>query len=499
MQTHENEFTVTLVSNASTDIYPNNHVFNFTNVLAKTLVFPRNENWRVCLQSISLTNINDEPEFVAAEKRISNKTDEFEKSLKKIQSTLAHSPAEMIKATEILFRQSKKIIEDKLEIFNTVNALFIECDQIIPKYESQRILSSFIVPPTHSKLEFYHYEPTHEEYFNLASTDINRFSIKILNANKEKILRTASQPTILVLKFKKMGENINSYSITVNNEDSPPEKFYAKLPMLDTLGNLNTDWEMAVSRVSFIPLLKKFPSGTYSINLITDVDDFVSQLTPQTWDKYLADKPHQSVNLRYNENFSAQTLLAPIGEAIESLFKKNGKIVDFEFNDSLYLMLKVKTDGMTEKEKNTPYLLTMPEELIYVLGFDNEGIVFNNGYGALPCTYAKVLTARRQYNVNFLVPQNLLLYIDCVKPSLVGNAYGKYLTNIPVPIKTEKNIFDLSYVTYEPKNLEFHPLHQSTINRVLIQLLKVDGNPPEFVTDQIKIFISFLIRKKRKY
>ena len=34
---------------------------------------------------------------------------------------------------------------------------------------------------------------------------------------------------------------------------------------------------------------------------------------------------------------------------------------------------------MTEEEKKTPYLIILPEELIYVLGFDSPGIIFNNG------------------------------------------------------------------------------------------------------------------------
>ena len=59
------------------------------------------------------------------------------------------------------------------------------------------------------------------------------------------------------------------------------------------------------------------------------------------------------------------------------------------------------------------------------------------------------------------------------------------------------SIFDLLYVIYEPKNLEFHPLHQSDVNHVLIQLLRTGGNPSEFMSNQVKIFISFLLRKIR--
>ena len=82
--------------------------------------------------------------------------------------------------------------------------LFIQCEQIIPKYGTQQILSSFIVPPDHPEAEFFHYKWATEEYFNLPSTEISQFTIKILNATKQKISRTACQPKIIVLKFKKM-------------------------------------------------------------------------------------------------------------------------------------------------------------------------------------------------------------------------------------------------------------------------------------------------------
>ena len=58
-------------------------------------------------------------------------------------------------------------------------------------------------------------------------------------------------------------------------------------------------------------------------------------------------------------------------------------------------------------------------------------------------------------------------------------------------MKKTDSISDLSYVIYESKNLEFHPQHQNDVNHVLIQLLRTDGNPPEFMSNQVNICISF--------
>lgn len=491
-----NEFTATLVSNASLDIYPNNHVFNFTNILAETLTLSRHEQWRVCLQSISLTNINDEPELQNSQNLVEKQEKLFLKSLEKIENLSRVNRKEYFKAVNLLYGQAKGIIDKKLEIFHKTNTLFIECDQIIPKYGTQPILSSFIIPPTHPEAEFYHYEPATEEYFDLVSPEIAQFSFRILNATKEKISRTASQATIIVLKFKKMANTRHSYAVTIDNDNQPPEKFYAKFPVLESL-DPTINWEMAVTRVSFVPHFRKIPSGGYTIRLITDVDDFLTQLTSHTWNEYLDSKPQESINLEYSEHYAPSTLLAPLAEAFKAICKKKNLNGVLDIVQNTHLTITVTPNETTEENKKKPCLIILPEKLIYVLGFDSPGIVFHDGYGALPSTYGKTLKAKRKVNLNFLVPQNLLLYADCVQPSVIGNAYGKYLTNIPIPMQDSKSVFDLSYVVYEPKNLEFHPLHQSDINHVLIQLLRTDGNPPEFMTNQVKLFISFLIRKIR--
>ena len=180
---------------------------------------------------------------------------------------------------------------------------------------------------------------------------------------------------------------------------------------------------------------------------------------------------------------------------LRQFLKKSNLTGKLSFNEVKQITINAAPENITEEDKKKPYLIILPEELFYVLGFDNPGIIFNNGYGAVPSNYGKQLTARRKVNLNCLVPQNLLLYADCVQPSLVGNAYGKYLTNVPIPMKKKNSIFDLSCVIYEPKKLEFHSLHQSDVNHVLIQLLRTDGNPPEFMSNEVKILISFLLRK----
>ena len=86
MISNQNEFSVTLVSNSSYDVCPENTVFNFTNILARELIFPQQEKWKMCLSSITVSNIAElvgdkiikrelaglEEEFIALQKRHDN-------------------------------------------------------------------------------------------------------------------------------------------------------------------------------------------------------------------------------------------------------------------------------------------------------------------------------------------------------------------------------------------------------------------------------------------
>ena len=167
----------------------------------------------------------------------------------------------------------------------------------------------------------------------------------------------------------------------------------------------------------------------------------------------------------------------------KDFFRKFKKTLYFELSD--------------RKNETDSFIIILPEELIYVLGFDNDGITFKNGFGAIPTKSNKKIIGKRQINTNFLIPQNLLLYADCVVPSLVGNVYGSYLTNIPIP-RVHTDPVDIPYTVYEPKNLEFHPLQRNQLDSVRMRLLKTDGNPPQFTVNNTQMFISLLIRHKTK-
>ena len=497
MDPHTDEFTVTLLSNSSYDIYPKNTVFDFTNILARTLHFPPCEKWRVCLQSISVTTASDDPEVRSQRNLLHRQAEIFKTGFIRARQNLVNEGTILGEAMKMLNYQSQLIFKKRVELFNKTNTLFVECPQIVPKFGTKPYISTFLLPPEEKiKGEFITYEPQTEEYFNLVSPEISQFDIKILNPKGDKIYRSVAQPSIVVLKFKKMEDIRKSYTINISNGTQSPTHFYTTFPNMLVENGFQNPWEMAVTRISFIPLFKKFPSNTFSITIVLDADDYYPKFTVQTWDAYLTTKTTEKIDFQYNEDHTTDDLIRTISTLIGTICQRHNLNGSMTRNEKNTLSIKIHPKDQTPNQEDKIYLLILPEELIYVLGFDNDGIHFKDGYGAIPGAYDKTMLARRKVNEQFLIPQNLLLYSNCVEPSLVGNIYGRYLTHIPTP-RESKSLLNLPYILYEPKNLEFHSLQGSDVNNILFQLLKTDGNEPEFLVDNIQIFISLILRERK--
>ena len=184
------EFTVTVLSNASTDIYHDNTVFSFTNILNKELDLPIKENWQVCLTSISMTNIVDQSEQTLNE--YYNRKAIFQTTATRFKAYLAQNeinsqpktPAQIATENSYLKRIYGNYLglqKTNTDLFYEQNPVFLECEQIIPKHGSSKTLAVFIIPPTHYSHDFITYEPKTEEYFSLLSNLVTQLTFRIKN------------------------------------------------------------------------------------------------------------------------------------------------------------------------------------------------------------------------------------------------------------------------------------------------------------------------------
>ena len=509
MISNQNEFSVTLVSNSSYDVCPENTVFNFTNILARELIFPQQEKWKMCLSSITVSNIAElvgdeiikrelaglEEEFIVMQKRHDN----FNRALARGKDATKTAILQKGFRKESYFMY-RRIVKKRIELFNKKNPFFVECDQITPKYDTSKILASFVAPPhSESKNEFITYQPSTEEYFELNSTRLNRFDIKIVSPEGTELQSTIAQPTVVVLKFKKMEYEIyDTHTIHVSNKMQNPANFLVNFPDSLVPDGAQNPWEIAVSRISLIPLFKKFPGGEFNIQIVRRAEDFPSKFNVNTWNDYLADKEVGNITFTYQQDNTEEDFVPYISTVLAAAGKK--VLVKAALRQDPDGKVKIRAIVKDATARET-LLIILPTELICVLGLDSEGIIYRGGVGALPTTTSKIITGRRKLQLDFLYPQNLLLYSDCVMPSLIGNVYGQYLTHLPIPKNEKKegeDALQVPYFTHEPKNLEFHPIRTAELNNVRFKMLKTDGSEPVFDLRSIEMFISLIFRRRIK-
>lgn len=494
MNERSEEFTITLLSNASQDVCPNNTVYKFTNILAKELYFPKHEKWRVCLTSISMSNASN---HVNEETRTRKK--QYLKELKLLNEKLLFQPDFLPKfakeaAKENYIKLGKNVMKREIESLYKSNPIFVECEEIKPRFNGRKVLSTFFVKQYKKGIsDFITYEPVTEEYVNLTSSILKALNISIKTLSGEVLEQSVAQPSIVVLKFKKMVDARNLYTINITNDNqTDPADFTVNFPETLVKDGQQNPWEVAVSRISFSPLFKAFPEGNFRIGIYCDTDDYVTKFNVNTWDSYLKSKPNGIINFKYDDIYYEETFISEINSHIQKAADKiNLKGAVTLDKDSRKVSTQIKS---VKEETYKTCLILLPEELLYVLGYDGGGVFYKNGYAIVPTKIGKRLTGKREWNVDFLLPQNLLLYSDVVKPSLLGNVFGQYLTHIPIVYDNDK--IDVPYLVHEPKNLNFHHLQTGDLNNIKFQLLQVDGKKPRFLVNDIKIFITILLRKR---
>ena len=481
------EFFVTLLSNSNSIDFPSNNVFEFTNILSRELTFPPEEKWKVCLTSISLTNVIHQ-----SKKEIDNlsKTKKWlkdqvsslnkNKNLSEEKKTLAWA-----NINDVI----KKYRKTSLNIYSRKNPIFVKCDTILPSYGYHKFLTSFIAPVYNKETtSFITYEPETLEYHNIGAFTLKHISVRIENSEGDVLKSSISQPSIVVLKFKQVMEEI--HSVYINSTGDNPADFRVSLPHNLVADGEQNPWEIALQRITFLPDFDLFPSSKQLIRVVSimkpevysELNNIIKGRLEPNKILHLGQKVSAEQEFEYKEEYTDDTDFA---EWAFTIIQAVCKRID------VTAKLSLDEDKKITLVTNQKVILYLPSELIYCLGLDSPGLTFNNGFGIIS-TKDTITTGNRSIDLNFLTPKNILIYSDCVLPSSLGNISGKYLTNIPI---TKQN--DSEFFFYEPRNLEFHPIIPGDLNNVHFKLMRTDGELIRFKKrESLKIFMTLQFRKK---
>jgi hypothetical protein len=361
---------------------------------------------------------------------------------------------------------------------------------INPKHTRDNVLTRFTVPEYDPvKSPTVTYQPNTCSYFELTSNNIGKIDIDITDAFGASLKATTAQPTVVVLKFKKMETDLADYFTLRVESETSPVNFRAQLPDSLIKDGQQNPWEMALTKISFPPSFYQFPAGHCTMALYKRNEKFESWLVDQNnKEKMRAFMAERSVR---SEPYPAQKTSLTAKEFIIDMQTRLANLYTEE--DWTRITIKEKS-GKTEISVTEPIILQIPIPVGNVLGINQHKAITLNEQIFLDLKPTKKFVSDFKIDTNLMIPRNLMLYADCVAPSLIGNIYGQYLTNIPIKIEDVNSKF-LS--TYEPRNLEFHPMQTGDLSNVHFQLTQTDGEFPSLSNENAKLFITLLFRKKK--
>lgn len=430
-------FYVRLISDGSLDIYPNNTLTSFTNILANPISTPKNENWRVALHSIVSSNN---------------------------------------------FFSDKKL-----------SHLKVRCDQVQPWYQLTREISVHARKRYHpEKARTHTFSPLHKEYYEVPTDEISKLSIELetnydlsyIRSDRTSVKLVQGQPTIVTLHFQSMSdkeamESPISIRVTNRRDDydyQPSNSFKVNLPAVlsKTLENAH-NYEIALASATYRPAFPQFQNVPNNCLEVGYTDASTSEIKMA------------KIPLNLDTNFgSVIQLVGTINVAIRKAEKEMG-------GKKLALMkVDANRRGRLKIIFYADAYIKFPYQLAQILGNDDKSnsesqvkITGDGGgyYFKNPVRFAS----------NY--PNFIFLLANFIEPSPVANIFSPILKTIPVNVNDERNA---QHQTFQSVDLEYHPLLFSDLENLQFQFYTHTGDLVKFTEEKHDVNLTLFLRRKKK-
>ena len=386
---------------------------------------------------------------------------------------------------------------------------------------------------------FTFYTPTVKTFFPLQNQYIPSLSARFCDLHGRTLAGQAANPTVIRLTLRRvdMEAEYEYHSCYVNSRPNDnPLDFYARLPpFLYESGTIN-EWEMALVK-SIVPKeLLLMPEKRY-VKLIErpSADGLLNptplnQMSLTELKEMIADAENDrgspsytgGEEISFDYNPKAIDILTAINHAFRSFEKHATRSVP-----KYKLDMGITADQKVSMTSNRPLIIVLPITIVAALTLHERAIYLNDTYcclefedqtPSLPPILASntlrpdlsVLEKQEDryrlkggvINLSVIKPQNLLLHVDCISPTLIGNSYGQYLSNVPLDNK------HYAFAEHAPIHPEYHELNTNGINHVAFKLFHVDGSLPQlyagdvmkkvYSTTNYRSFFTLSFRRKIK-
>lgn len=535
-------FSVILASNSSTDIYPENSLTKFINVLPRQLQL--NSNWAVALQAISFDNklCNLPPNITNFGKnghfRLFNSKDQLENPILTIDfENIYYDNSKTIQ--NII---KKQIPQEYLTYLNTTirnkKLHFIIKQSVLQIDENVFNWLKLHVP---NQTKVYYNNLTYIE-IDARKKDVVVVSNKIFFNNKPNFIKIKISEIKPCLSSKGMHQNISiipyfpptAEKKLYYHEITLKEYFYLSTTNLHTLSvNIlddRTDKEpnLTPGQPTFLKLLFKKMSGPPSFLMRLNSNDSKNIFPENTAGHFRAQLPHAVELDGVNWEVALMSINFPSKISPKTYFKSK----DFWFEITIPPTSDVEMGEqvrITVEEDNIKTLenlvTVINEKIVNSIGANIFSLFIDTATNIIKFQATKQVNVEMSplfaliigdlqippnaanYQINFpetpqnficsnfgdlnrCLPNNILIYCDFIVPSIMGEKYLQILKFIP-----NFNEQSGKYTTYQAQNLDFTRVSNNTLDTVKIELRDAAGNLIHFVDENLYSYVNLLFKK----
>jgi hypothetical protein len=356
---------------------------------------------------------------------------------------------------------------------------------------------------------FVNHTPEFVSFFPLAASYVSKLDVRLKDLEGNTLVGTATNPTLVNLTLRKRQENKMSFDgyeyHTCYINSSPgesPSDFHASLPNFLTKLGCNNRWEMALVQSSIPHRFLNLPAKLH-IEILEryheDLDHTIYEMFPNQIMELL-EKTRR--NPHYYHTVEEQDLTQnPDNAELFDLVRDMIGDVDHDTgrHPTVYTRAYKTADNKLYITANRPMIFVMHSNLAIALGLEKQVVMLPGNYCCLELEDSKRydwlplptpgaseeellnsedyksnesrfnIFGHSEIDISLIQTQNLLLYADCITPTLFGNSYGQYLTNIPV------HRHQSFYTEYSCPRPLYHKLNTNKINRIHFKLYHIDG------------------------
>lgn len=322
--------------------------------------------------------------------------------------------------------------------------------------------------PITTKTEKYTYTEVEQKVFiPLISKNLKEISITLEDENDERLGLELGQSTFIKLHFKKMNEQSELIRVNSRPTDCYPRntssRFTINLPKILDFGH--DSWEIALQSIN-IP---------NELNIINEGNKEKFRMT-----LYLND---QVYDMQLN-NFDFRTQDYNVFIIyLNALISNN--VRDINWVNACKFILN--ENGEVSLSTTKVLKMIISADLIYLL----NGTHYKDFEIISSSEKPTITHLGNHIDWKKLLPHSVLLYLDCIKPHIVGSQYLRMLHFVPLE-QTPK--YEGLY-NYSVTHLNFCPIDKNILTKFQFELRKTNGELIDISNGNT--FVNLILRKKK--